>query len=138
MISNGWNSVVVDPAISHHLHKFKDIETGKRIKISEDDLKIVPRKVGIFETAMVKDFDLVVGLHAHGSNIQILEACAKYKKDFLLVPCCVIDEPINKVPGINWFESLVEYSKKLGFNTKTDILNFKGKNKILYSMDYLW
>ncbi len=52
------------------------------------------------EKEMAKDFDLLIGLHAHGSNMKIIEAAAEYKKSFILMPCCVIDEPIVPQPNI--------------------------------------
>ena len=82
---------------------------------------------------MAKDFDLFIGLHAHGSNMKIIEAAAEYKKDFILMPCCVIDEPITPQPNINWFDSLEEYANKLGLKTERFELNFRGQNKGFYS-----
>ena len=61
----------------------------------------------------------------------------KDNKDFLLLPCCVIDEPIVKVADVNWLESLIEYAKNLNFEVKTDTLNFKGQNKLIYRDNHL-
>ena len=78
----------------------------------------MPRIDKNFEKEMAKDFDLLIGLHAHGSNMKIIEAAAEYKKDFILMPCCVIGEPIIPQPNIDWFKSLEEYVKNLGLKTK--------------------
>jgi hypothetical protein len=86
---------------------------------------------------MAKDFDLLIGLHAHGSNLQIIDACKKYGKDFLLLPCCVIDEPLIKRPDVDWMESLIDYAKGKGFEVKRDELNFKGQNVLIYSDKHL-
>lgn len=137
LIQKGWEATVVDPAISLPFHKFKDIESGERVRVSEDSFKTIPRITDLFEPYMVEKVDLVIGLHAHGSNIQIIDACRQYDKDFLLMPCCVVDEPLTKESGINWFESLVSYSSSLGFEPKIDYLNFKGKNKFLYTEKHL-
>lgn len=131
---NGWQSTVVDPVNENvYLTKYKDINSGKRILISKKDVMNIPRIQGTFEKKMVKNFDLIIGMHAHGSNLAIIEASKKYGKDFLLLPCCVIDEPIIKKPNIDWFESLIDYAKEKGFDVKIDTLNFKGQNKFLYT-----
>ena len=127
---NGWKVDVVDPNVTDQLTKYKDLETGKRVLVDGENFK---RIVSPFKEEMVKDYDLVIGLHAHGSNLQIINACKKYHKDFLLLPCCVIGEPIVKKPGINWLDSLVEYAKSQGFKVKKDSLNFKGQNVIIYT-----
>ena len=81
----------------------------------------------------IEDFDLLIGLHAHGSNMKIIEATAEYKKSFILMPCCVIDEPIIPQPNINWLDSLEEYANKLGIETERFGLNFRGQNIGFYS-----
>lgn len=128
----GWDVTVIDPNKTLPLLKFKDFCLGNRVKLNEVDwekIKWIEKK---FEMKMIVDFDLIVGLHAHGVNMKIIEGCAKYKKKFVLLPCCVIDEPIIKKPGINWFESLRDYALSLGLEVKEDRLNFKGRNKVVY------
>lgn len=137
LIAKGWTSTVVDPSVTLPFEKFKDIESGKRIKVTEEDFEGIPRIADLFKPEMVKEVDLVVGLHAHGTNISIINACKEYDKDFLLMPCCVVDEPITKVSGVNWFESLVDYSTSLGFEPKVERLNFKGKSRFLYTTTHL-
>lgn len=134
---NGWKATVVDPAISDYLTKYKDIETRKRILLTDDEIESFPRIVGTFKGEMARDYDLLIGLHAHGSNLQIINAAKKYNKDFLLLPCCVIDEPLVKKPNVNWLESLIEYAKDKGFEVKKDILNFKGQNTLIYTDKHL-
>ena len=82
---------------------------------------------------MAENFDVLIGLHAHGSNMKIIEAAAEYKKDFILMPCCVIGEPITPQPNIDWMDSLEEYANELGIITKRFELNFKGQNVGFYS-----
>jgi hypothetical protein len=86
---------------------------------------------------MAKNYDLLIGLHAHGSNLQIIDAAKKYDKDFLILPCCVIDEPLVKRPNVNWLESLIDYATEKDFEVKKDILNFKGQNILIYTDRYL-
>ena len=65
--------------------------------------------------------------------MQIIDACAEYKKDFMLLPCCVIDEPIEKREDVDWRLSLVDYAREKGFIVKEEQFNFKGKNVALYT-----
>lgn len=134
---NGWRASVVDPVITDFLTKYKDLETGKRILLSIGGVENLPRIIGVFKAEMARDFDLLIGLHAHGSNLQIINAARKYEKDFLLLPCCVIDEPLVKKPNIKWLESLVEYAQDKGFDVKKDVLNFKGQNVLIYTDKHL-
>ena len=83
---------------------------------------------------MASDYDMLIGLHAHGSNLKIIDSCCKYKKNFVLLPCCVIDEPIEIKPDINWLESLVKYAENKGFTVGRDTLGFKGQDVFIYSI----
>ena len=127
---NSFQSVVIDPYEQSLPKKFKDLNKQKH-KITDE--QSVPRIDKNFEKEMAKDFDLLIGLHAHGSNMKIIQAAAEYKKDFILMPCCVIDEPITPKPNINWFDSLEEYANSLGLKTKRFELNFRGQNVGFYS-----
>jgi len=127
---NGFQSIVIDPYDQALPKKFKDLNKQKH-KISTE--QSIPRIDKNFEKEMAKDFDILIGLHAHGSNMKIIQAAAEYKKDFILMPCCVIDEPIIPKPNINWFDSLEEYASSLGLKTKRFELNFRGQNVGFYS-----
>lgn len=127
---SGFNSVVIDPFDQSLPTKYKDLQ-GQKEKIAEE--LFAPRINKNFEKEMAKDFDLLIGLHAHGSNMKIIEAAAEYKKSFILLPCCVIDEPIIPQPNISWFDSLEECAKKLGIETTRFELNFRGQNVGFYS-----
>lgn len=129
----GWKATVVDPVEDIWPTKYKDIVENKRIKLSKGDVERIPRIKSEFDEDMAKGYDLLIGLHAHGSNMKIIQACKKHDKDFLLLPCCVIDEPIEKRPNVDWFGSLVEYALKMGFKIKQDNLFFKGQNKLIYT-----
>lgn len=130
--NSGFTSTVIDPYNQGLPMKYKSLD-GERIKIKEDIS--VPRISAIFEKEMAKDFDLLVGLHAHGSNMKIIEASAEMGKNFLLMPCCVIDEPIIPKANVDWFDSLEEYANKLGIKTKRFELNFRGQNRGFYSIN---
>lgn len=127
---DGFQSVVIDPDEQPLPKKYKDLSQQKH-KIPDEFS--VPRITRNFEREMAENFDVLIGLHAHGSNMKIIEAAAEYKKDFILMPCCVIGEPITPQPNIDWMDSLEEYANELGIITKRFELNFKGQNVGFYS-----
>jgi hypothetical protein len=127
---SGFQSVVIDPYNQALPTKYKDLNRQK-FRITEE--QTIPRIDAVFEKEMAKDFDLLIGLHAHGSNMKIIEVAAEYNKNFILLPCCVIDEPIIPQANINWFDSLEEYANKLGLKTERFELNFRGQSKGFYS-----
>lgn len=130
----GWQSTVIDPEFQVLPTKYRALDK-KRVKI--DPAEAVPHVTAPFTKELANDFDLIIGMHAHGCNMWIVDACEEYGKDFILLPCCVIDEPIVKERDINWRESLVEYAQKKGFDVKKVQFNFKGKNIAIYSDRFL-
>ncbi len=124
----GWELIIIDPHDPGLPPKVRDLHTRERIKLSAADVASLPRLKEPFRLELAKGVDLLVGMHAHGSNMLIIEAAAKYHKDFVIFPCCVIDEPITPQPNINWLDSLEEYAESLGHKVKRVKLNFKGQN----------
>lgn len=127
---SGWEVKVVDPVNQKLNWKFKDLVSGKRVKIENET---IPRITQGFTKALAEGTDLLIGLHAHGSNMAIIEAAAEMKKDFVLFPCCVVDEPIEKRANVNWLDSLEEYAKSVGHDVKRIKLNFVGQDIGLYT-----
>ena len=82
---------------------------------------------------MAQEFDLLVAMHAHGCNIQLVDAAAHYGCGVILLPCCVIHEPILPPPGVHWIQWLVEYVIEKGFTVQPFRLNFKGQNIGIYA-----
>ncbi len=122
----GWDVTVIDPVNQPLPKKYKDLDSDKRLFIPKD-AKV--KRISLpFEEEMTKDFDLLIGLHAHGSNMKIINSALKYGKDFVLFPCCVIDEPIEIKPNVNWFNSLKDYAKDKGSPIKDVKLNFVRQN----------
>lgn len=126
----GWQASVCDPFYQELPNKYTDLNKEKVIIQKEAKVCRITQK---FTNDLVADFDLILGLHAHGANMQIIDACAEYKKDFMLLPCCVIDEPIEKREDVDWRLSLVDYAREKGFIVKEEQFNFKGKNVALYT-----
>lgn len=130
---HGFNSIVIDPIFQTLPIKYKDLYK-KRHKI--DSSITVPRMSLEFEPEISQKFDLLVGLHAHGSNMKIISSAHQFSIDFVILPCCVIDEPIVKEHGINWRESLITYANELNLSPLTIKLNFVGKDIAIYSKNF--
>jgi len=76
----------------------------------------------------------LVAMHAHGCNIQLIEAAVQYGCGLILLPCCVIHEPILPPKGAQWIQWLVEYVIGKGFTIVPFRLNFKGQNIGIYAL----
>jgi hypothetical protein len=126
LIQSGWEAVVIDPFEQPLPGKYKDILQGSRVKIPAD-VKI-PYIQAEFQPEMAQPFDLLVGMHAHGCNVKIIDAAADYGCGFVIFPCCVIDEPFYPPLGVHWLESLADYAVKSGQEVFPFRLNFKGQN----------
>ena len=122
---SGWDATVVDPEHQPLPTKFKDFETGQRIRIDRGES--VPRVNRPFEPSMAARFDLLVGMHAHGCNLMIIEAAKVHGSNFVLIPCCVIDEPATPPRDVHWLPWLADQGRDAGFLVEYFKLNFKGQ-----------
>lgn len=129
---SGWSGTVIDPIPQDLPAKYKDLNTGRQMRISPTE--VVPRIDRAFEATMARDFDLLVAMHAHGCNIQLIDAAAAYDRRLILLPCCVIQEPFLPPPGIHWIQWLVNYATTKGFTVAPFRLNFSGQNIGLYAI----
>jgi len=123
---SGWEAVVVDPVNQALPDKYKDIATGKRVRIPPTER--IPHMDRTFEPEIGQHFDLLIGMHAHGCNAKIIDAAADFGCGFVLFPCCVIDEPFYPPLGVKWLESVVDYAVRKGHTVYPFRLNFKGQN----------
>jgi hypothetical protein len=123
---NDWEAVVIDPVSQSLPDKYKDIGTGKRVRIAPTER--VRRIDRAFEENMAQHYDMLVGMHAHGCNVQVIDAAAEFGCGFVLFPCCVIDEPFYPPLGVHWLESLADYAVRKGHAVYPFRLNFKGQN----------
>lgn len=130
---SGWKVTVIDPVAQILPRTFKSLQK-ERTTLSLDKRSQINRIDKPFDIDMASDYDILIGLHAHSSNLKIIDACHKYKNNFVLLPCCVIDEPIEIKQGINWLESLIEYAQNRGFQVGCETLGFKGQDKVIYSI----
>jgi len=130
LIQSGWDATVIDPFEQPLPVKFKDIASDSRVKIP---LHVkIPYLKGDFQPELAQPFDLLIGMHAHGCNVKIIDAAARYGCGFVIFPCCVIDEPFYPPLGMHWLESLADYAVKQGQEIYPFRLNFKGQNIGLY------
>jgi len=128
---SGWDAAVIDPVEQPLPDKYKDITHNKRIKIPPTAK--IPRISQEFEPFMAQQYDLLIGMHAHGCNIKIIEASVEFQRRFILLPCCIIDEPLIPPPGVHWLECLVDYAVEKGFVVRPFRLNFRGQNIGFYA-----
>jgi hypothetical protein len=129
--NSGWTATVIDPIAQALPNKYKDLANNKQIRIPDSER--VPHIDRAFTSAMAQHFDLLVAMHAHGCNIQMIDAALEYDCDLILLPCCVIHEPILPPAGMPWIQWLVEYVVAKGFAVEPFRLNFKGQNIGIYA-----
>lgn len=123
---SGWDATVIDPVYQCLPEKYKDLTLNQRIKIPSTAR--VPRLTQEFEPHLAKHFDLLVGMHAHACNVKIIDAAREHHCGFVLLPCCIIDEPLSPPPGEHWLECLAGYAIQKGFAIRPFRLNFRGQN----------
>jgi hypothetical protein len=128
---SGWSATVIDPIKQTLPTKYKDLALNKQVHLAS--VEDVPRINRRFAPEMAQDFDLLVAMHAHGCNIQLIDAAAQFGCEVLLLPCCVIDEPLFPPPGTHWIQWVAEYMIEKGFAVEPFRLNFKGQNIGLYA-----
>jgi SAM-dependent methyltransferase len=133
---SGFDCTVVDPkyqTLPYKLRASTDKADG-RILLTKDEMKSIKHINSIFLPEMVKDYDLIVGLHAHGCMFHSIEQCKSLDKKFLLLPCCVVGEPVEKEYGTNWTDQVETYAKSLfGDQCQTTNQNFVGNSFTIFN-----
>lgn len=122
----GWDATVIDPELQPLPPKYKSLRLGRRVRL--DPSQAVPHIREAFRPELARHFDLLVGMHAHGCNMAIIEAAETYQKSFVLLPCCVIGEPRTPPPNVHWIKWLGDVAQTVGFDPEYFELNFKGQN----------
>lgn len=123
---SGWDATVIDPVSQPLPLKYKDLLLDKQLQIPADAK--IKRRTACFTREMTADYDLLVALHAHGCNIMLLDAAAEFQRQLILLPCCIIDEPLLPAPGEYWLHCLADYALKRNFTIQPFRLNFSGQN----------
>jgi hypothetical protein len=128
--NSGWQTTVIDPTEQALPSKYKELSSNKQTHI--DNRERVRRINQPFVNSMAGEFDLLVAMHAHGCNLQLIDAITEYNRSAILLPCCIIHEPITPAPGVHWIQCVVDYALSKGLTVKPFRLNFKGQNIGLY------
>lgn len=127
---SGWDATVIDPVNQALPTKYKDFKLNRRVKIAASET--VPHIDHEFAPEMAAQFDLLVSMHAHGCNIQLIDVAAATQQKIILLPCCIIQEPLLPAPGQHWIACLVEYALAKNLSVEPFRLNFRGQNIGLY------
>lgn len=123
---DGWQATVIDPTYQTLPAKYKDIRRNKQVKLSTADK--VPFIDAPYSKTLGQQFDMLIGLHAHGCNMAVMETAVETGCGFVLFPCCVIDEPVCPIQGYEWLEAVVDYANYVKLDIHPLKLNFKGQN----------
>jgi hypothetical protein len=121
----GFQAEVVDPVPQALPSRYRDLASGRRVRLGPD--QAVPRRSVPFDPELGAGYDLLVALHAHGCNLQLLETVARAGNSCVVLPCCVVAEPAAPPPGRNWFLWLVDRARGLGLEPAFFALNFRGQ-----------
>jgi hypothetical protein len=126
LIEAGFRAEVVDPVDQPLPATYRDLRSGRRVRLGPE--AAVPRRRVAFGPGLGRRYDLLVALHAHGSNLAVLDTAASADSSCVVLPCCVVDEPAAPGPGQNWFLWLAERARDLGLEPEFFALNFAGQN----------
>lgn len=127
---SGWDATVIDPYPQDLPAKYKDLSSDRQIRIPPTES--VPRIDRAFAPEMAREFDLLIAMHAHGCMVQLLDAAATHGRSLILLPCCIIHEPLLPPPGVHWIQCLVDQAVGRCLAVEPFRLNFKGQNIGLY------
>ena len=122
----GFRAEVVDPVDQPLPSRYRDLASGRRVRLGGQDR--VPRRRTRFGPGLGRRYDLLVALHAHGSNLAVLDTVAQARNSCVVLPCCVVEEPLAPAPGQNWFMWLADRARALGLEPEFFALNFAGQN----------
>ncbi len=123
---SGWDATVIDPVAQALPDKYKDLNLNRRVKIGAD--VTVPHISQPFAPEMAAQFDLLVSMHAHGCNVQLIDVATAGRQKVILLPCCIIQEPLLPAPGEHWIACLVAYALAKKLTVEPFRLNFRGQN----------
>jgi hypothetical protein len=127
---SGWPATVVDPEPQALPAKYTDPATGRTVRIPAT--ASVPQIAAPFRPELAQQFDLLVALHAHGCTIEVLRAAARFRRQAIVMPCCIVGEPLLPPPGVHWLQCVAEAAVDLGLHVTVFRLNFKGQSIGLY------
>jgi hypothetical protein len=126
----GFDATVIDTELQPLPAKFRDLRTGERVRLASSAQ--VKHVAAPYSMELGARFDLLVALHAHGVNFEVIDTVAAHGNSAILMPCCVIGEPSAPPPGENWFMWLVRHARSHGLEPRFFHLNFSGQNVGFY------
>jgi hypothetical protein len=122
----GFNCTVIDPVNQALPAKYRDPGSGRQVKIPAS--ASVPRLAQDFHPGLAERFDLLVALHAHGVNLQILDAVRDLGVSCVVLPCCVIGERSVPEADQDLLTWLTGQARESGLPAEYFYLNFKGRS----------
>ena len=132
-IKYGIKCKIVDPrGATLPKSKIKDLKK-KKIVIEEI------RKMFTLDTCdeLIKGCSLIIGMHPDEATVDIVEVALAKKINFAVVPCCVFhnkfpDRKLKNGKDVVEYPDIIQFILEKDDSLKTDFLNIKGRNKIIY------
>ena len=131
----GIKCKIVDPR-GATLPKPKIKELKKKNIVIEEE-----RKMFKLDTCdeLIKGCSLIIGMHPDEATVDIVDVALNKKINFAVVPCCVfhIKFPERKLKSgkdVVEYPDLIQFILEKDDKLKTDFLNIKGRNKVIYKI----
>ena len=112
--------------------KRKDLKK-KKIVIEEI------RKMFTLDTCdeLINGCSLIIGMHPDEATVDIVDVALAKKINFAVVPCCVFhnkfpDRKLKNGKDVVEYPDIIQFILEKDDSLKTDFLNIKGRNKIIY------
>ena len=129
----GIKCKIVDPrGATLPKSKLKDLKK-KKIVIEEI------RKMFTLDTCdeLINGCSLIIGMHPDEATVDIVDVALSKKINFAVVPCCVFhnkfpDRKLKNGKEVVEYPDIIQYILEKDDSLKTDFLNIKGRNKIIY------
>ena len=132
-IKYGIKCKIVDPrGATLPKSKMKDLKK-KKIVIEEI------RKMFTLNTCneLIDGCSLIIGMHPDEATVDIVDVALSKKINFAVVPCCVFhnkfpDRKLKNGKDVVEYPDIIQFILEKDDSLKTDFLNIKGRNKIIY------
>ena len=132
-VKYGLKCKIVDPR-GATLPKSRKKELKKKKIIIEEE-----RKMFTLDTCdeLIKGCSLIVGMHPDEATVDIVDVALSKKINFAVVPCCVFhkkfpDRKLKNGKEVVEYPDIIQFILEKDPDLKTDFLNIKGRNKVIY------
>ena len=129
----GIKCKIIDPR-GASLPKSRRKELKKKNIIIEEE-----RKMFTLDTCddLIKGCSLIIGMHPDEATVDIVDVALAKKINFAVVPCCVFhnkfpDRKLKNGKDVVEYPDIIQFILEKDDTLKTDFLNIKGRNKIIY------